>query len=347
VEPEFSVNLMKRHNSRKFKTPSFKWKKKKKQPASAPEPSAPLLTPDNTLDNNDSIDIDPDSNLDFEDKQMELFEKKISLDSLTDQLQQKEQDMTATAVANEADTERMKQDVAFFQDRLRETEEMLNRVKTDNAMLHQRCELAERDRGAMQHGSYMEIEKVRADYQSKIDELAQYPEKLSSAEARYQDAESNAARLQTQLAERNATVQDLNRKIDTFQEQISLLKQKFHAVNEDNIELSNKTQSHERKVMEADLHNKNLMDLVSKKDETVEQHQPSLTEVDSKLSALPLPPTSPPSPPSVSDNNASEEEKKKAESETETESTSSEEEVDWSEMLKSVKRTGTVSVWTT
>ena len=28
-----------------------------------------------------------------------------------------------------------------------------------------------------------------------------------------------------------------------------------------------------RKVMEADLHNKNLMDLVNKKDESVEQHQ--------------------------------------------------------------------------
>ena len=47
-----------------------------------------------------------------------------------------------------------------FQERLRDAEEMLNRYKTDNHMLHQRCELAERDRGAMQHGNFMELEKV-------------------------------------------------------------------------------------------------------------------------------------------------------------------------------------------
>ena len=63
---------MKRNNSRKFKTPSFKWKKKNKKReavpepyAMAPEPSAPELT------------ICDDSNLDFEDKQLELFDKKV------------------------------------------------------------------------------------------------------------------------------------------------------------------------------------------------------------------------------------------------------------------------------
>lgn len=88
--------------------------------------------------------------------------------------------------------------------------------------------------------------QVREDYQTKLNELAHYPEKLSSAEARYQHAEAQSEALQSQLAEKSHTVDELQRKIDAFQSQIGKLKEKVHAVNEDNIELSNKAQSHER-----------------------------------------------------------------------------------------------------
>ena len=84
------------------------------------------------------------------------------------------------------------------------------------------------------------------EYQDKLNELSQYPEKLSSAEARYQHAEAQTEALQMQLAQKNQTVEELQKKIDTFQGQIGKLKEKIHAVNEDNIELSNKAQSHER-----------------------------------------------------------------------------------------------------
>ena len=88
--------------------------------------------------------------------------------------------------------------------------------------------------------------QVRAEYQTKLNELSQYPEKLSSAEARFVHAEAETEVLRSQLTDKNRTVEDLNKKIDTFQGQIAKLKDKFHAVNEDNIELSNKSQSHER-----------------------------------------------------------------------------------------------------
>ena len=88
--------------------------------------------------------------------------------------------------------------------------------------------------------------QVREEYQAKLNELAQYPEKLSSAEARFQHAEAQTEALQSQLAEKNQTVEELQKKIDAFQGQIGKLKEKIHAVNEDNIELSNKSQSHER-----------------------------------------------------------------------------------------------------
>lgn len=43
-----------------------------------------------------------------------------------------------------------------------------------------------------------------------------------------------------------------------------------------------------RKVLEADLHNKNLMDLVSKKDESVESHQVQYwTPLCAMVSAIP------------------------------------------------------------
>jgi len=328
TEPELDANLLKRHNSRKFKTPSFKWKKKtkKKEPGlfdmPAPAPSAPELSVSESPVNQTADDnIEP-----------ELDETKISLDGLNEKLEEKETEITIAAEQKDADVDRLQNDAVFYQERLREAEELLARYKTDNVMLHQRVELAERDRSALQHGTAADIERVRAEYQTKLNELSQYPEKLSSAEARFVHAEAETEVLRSQLTDKNRTVEDLNKKIDTFQGQIAKLKDKFHAVNEDNIELSNKSQSHERKIIEADMHNKNLMDLVSKKDDTIEQHQPSL-DVDAQLANLPPPPASP-----STDNNVSEEEKAAEDSETETGSSSEEEEdVDWSEMLKNAE----------
>lgn len=65
--PQHDVNLLKRHNSRKFKTPSFKWKKKKKNKvpySPVPTPSAPDLTVDGS---ENPVDLTLDDNLDLED----------------------------------------------------------------------------------------------------------------------------------------------------------------------------------------------------------------------------------------------------------------------------------------
>ena len=64
------------------------------------------------------------------------------------------------AASNNAEAERLAQEAEFFKERLREAEELLNRYKTDNMMLHQRVEMAERDRGASEHGNFVELEKV-------------------------------------------------------------------------------------------------------------------------------------------------------------------------------------------
>ena len=76
--------------------------------------------------------------------------------------------------------------------------------------------------------------------------MALYREKLRTAEARGEDAESTTVALKSQLAQKNATIEELNAKIDSFQEQIGRLKEKFSSVSEDNIELANKAQSHEK-----------------------------------------------------------------------------------------------------
>jgi len=333
IEPEHGVNLLRRNNSRKFKTPSFKWKKKKKnrepEPYLAPpSPSAPEMSVTEDL-----ADMTVDDNLEIEPavEEEEEVGYKVSVDSLNNKLQEKEEEINTAAAANDGEAERLAKEAEFFQERLREAEELLSRYKTDNMMLHQRVEMAERDRGAMEHGNYVELEKVRDEYQEKLNELALYPEKLSSAEARYQHAEAQTEALQSQLADKNQTVEELQKKIGTFQGQIGKLKEKIHAVNEDNIELSNKSQSHERKVLEADLHNKNLMDLVSKKDDAVESHQP--LDVDAQIANLPPPPASP-----STDNNLSEKgEVEESGSETGSSDSESEEEVDWSDMLKNAE----------
>ena len=70
------------------------------------------------------------------------------------------------ATSNDAEAERLAKDAEFLRERLREAEELLSRYKTDNMMLHQRVEMAERDRGAMEHGNFLELEKVlRATWQ--------------------------------------------------------------------------------------------------------------------------------------------------------------------------------------
>ena len=66
------------------------------------------------------------------------------------------------AASNDAEAERLAKDAEFFKERLREAEELLSKYKTDNMMLHQRVEMAERDRGAMEHGNFLELEKVRS-----------------------------------------------------------------------------------------------------------------------------------------------------------------------------------------
>lgn len=349
VEPEFGDNLLRRNNSRKFKTPSFKWrrskKKKRLENLSPVSPSAPTMSPDTSLYTNmepaaTGPVIDLDSNLDLEDtleiKQLE--EKKISLDSLSDKLKDKEAVAVAAEETHDTERERLARELENLNRRLADAEDTIQRFQSDNRLLQQRVDISERERSAMQHGNYVELEKVREEYQSKLNDMALYREKLRTAEARGEDAETTSVALKSQLAQKNATIEELNVKIDTFQEQIGRLKEKFSSVSEDNIELANKAQSHEKKVMEADLHNKNLMDLVAQKDDTAEQHQPKAVRVEADA---PLPPPPAAASPSISDNNASEGKGKGRKSGSSSSSSSSvdtsDEEPDWAELLKSAE----------
>ena len=85
--------MLRRNHSRKFKSPSFKWRRSKKKkklenlssPAAEPvSPSAPTLSPDTSLYTNmepvGGPVIDLDSNLDLEDtlEQKHLEEKKVA-----------------------------------------------------------------------------------------------------------------------------------------------------------------------------------------------------------------------------------------------------------------------------
>eukprot|EP00116_Pleurobrachia_bachei_P001466 sb/3461728/ len=213
------------------------------------------------------------------DLQVEEVEPEISLDSLSDKLKDKEAVAAAAEETHDSERERLARELENLNRRLAEAEDTIQRFQSDNRLLQQRVDISERERSAMQHGNYVELEKVREEYQSKLNDMALYREKLRTAEARGEDAESTTAALKSQLAQKNATIEELNAKIDTFQEQIGRLKEKFSSVSEDNIELANKAQSHEKKVMEADLHNKNLMDLVAQKEDTNEQHQLKIEEL--------------------------------------------------------------------
>jgi len=142
-----------------------------------------------------------------------------------------------------------------------------------------RITLTEHANGVALHNSYLETEKTKSAYQSQIAELSLYPERLKTAEARYHESEESRIALQEKLNESNATISSLNGKIDTLSESISGIREKYHVVTEDNIELSAKSQDHERKVLEADEHNKNLINMVTKKDDAIEAQQLRVEEL--------------------------------------------------------------------
>ena len=197
----------------------------------------------------------------------------ITVNSLRDKLKDKDNEVATLISTMGKDKEKQNKETKFYKERAEEVEGVLSRYKTDNTMLQNRCETAEREMSAIQHDSVLQMEKIRNDYQSQINELSILPEKLKTAESKYMDAEESRSMIQEKFEEQNDVVSKLNRKVEALSDQLAKLKQKYQDVNENNMEISNFSQTQERKLFEVEQHNRNLMDLLSKKDQTVEQQQ--------------------------------------------------------------------------
>jgi len=204
---------------------------------------------------------------------------KISLDSLTEKVKLQEEEAASTASANENDVAKLQASLDSYQTLVNEQKAMLDRLQRENTDMMSRITLTEHANGVALHDSYLETEKTKSAYQSQIAELSLYPERLKTAEARYHESEESRIALQEKLNESNATISSLNGKIDTLSESISGIREKYHVVTEDNIELSAKSQDHERKLLEADEHNKNLINMVTKKDDAIEAQQLRVEEL--------------------------------------------------------------------
>ncbi|XP_026052291.1 outer dense fiber protein 2 [Carassius auratus] len=149
-----------------------------------------------------------------------------------------------------------------------------------------RLQVAESESQAVRDEIDQEIQKVRRQLQGRLAELEPLPEALRHAELQLQEAHEKERLQERRNTELGTSLAELRIKAEQQGSLAEMLRHKNMLLQEENKQLQHKVEGLERKLEEANSQNRDLIQVISKREETIHSNQVRLEEKSRECSIL-------------------------------------------------------------
>ncbi|XP_058861439.1 outer dense fiber protein 2-like isoform X1 [Acipenser ruthenus] len=149
-----------------------------------------------------------------------------------------------------------------------------------------KLELAEEEGQQIREELNKEIDLVRRQLQGRMSELEPLPELLKLTELKLQESQEQVQSCDRRAAEQSSALTELRVKVEQQGSLVESVREKNLSLLEENKQLQQRVESLERKLEEANLQNRDLVQVIAKREESIHQNQLRLEEKTRECSAM-------------------------------------------------------------
>lgn len=194
-------------------------------------------------------------------------------DSLTTKLSTRTQEVNTLRLENE----QLKADIGALEERLHEEEQRaankIDKYRREAEDSKNRLYEYEAEAQKMHQESALENEKVKIKMQKRLSELEPLADLLKSSDARLQDSQERILAYERRSNEHAKLISELTQKVETQTDQLERLREKLRMAQDETRSMQAKHEVLERKLADSDQQNRELIGVISKKEESLYQSQ--------------------------------------------------------------------------
>ncbi|KAJ8388745.1 hypothetical protein AAFF_G00129780 [Aldrovandia affinis] len=158
------------------------------------------------------------------------------------------------------------------------------RMEVDEYRL--KLELAEREAQEIRAELDRDVEAMRRQLLGRLEELEPLPELLKRTEQQLQEAEEQLQAHERRSTEQSSTLSEVRLKVEQQGTRMDAVRDKNLLLLEENKHLKHRVESLERKLEETNAQNRDLVQVIAKREETIHSNQLHLEEKSKECSAL-------------------------------------------------------------
>jgi len=208
-------------------------------------------------------------------------------EALTAKLSTRTQEVNTLRLENE----QLKADIAALEERLHEEEQRaaskIDKYRREAEDSKNRLYEYEADTQRKQQENALENEKVKMKMQQRLQELEPLADLLKSTDARLQESQDRMMAYERRSGEHTKLISELTQKVEMQTDQLENLREKLRMAQDETRSAQAKNELLERKLSDGDQQNRELISVISKKEESlyqVQQRQEDLRAENIRLS---------------------------------------------------------------
>ncbi|KAJ8260995.1 hypothetical protein COCON_G00167180 [Conger conger] len=222
-----------------------------------------------------------------------LMDRLHALTSESTALRLENQSLKATQSAveeklslSQSELQQVKGSVKQYESLLESYKSQVQKARADADERRLQLERAGQEAQALRAEGGREVEEVRAELQGRLRELEPLPEALKRAELQLREEQSREREQERRISEQSRAFAELRLKVEQQGAGLEASRVKNVALQEDNKQLQHQVESLERKLSDASAQNRELVQVVSKREDSIHSGQLRLEEKSRECSAL-------------------------------------------------------------
>lgn len=194
-------------------------------------------------------------------------------ETLTAKLSTRTQEVNTLRLENE----QLKADIAALEERLHDEEQRasskIDKYRREAEEMKNRLYEYEADTQRMQQENALENEKVKLKMQQRLQELEPLADLLKTTDVRLQESQERMMAYDRRSSEQTKLISELTQKVEMQTDQLEHLREKVRTAQDETRSVQAKNELLERKLSDSDQQNRELIGVISKKEESLYQSQ--------------------------------------------------------------------------
>lgn len=194
-------------------------------------------------------------------------------ETLTAKLSTRTQEVNTLRLENE----QLKADIAALEERLHDEEQRasskIDKYRREAEEMKNRLYEYEADTQRMQQENALENEKVKLKMQQRLQELEPLADLLKTTDVRLQESQERMMAYDRRSNEQTKLISELTQKVEMQTDQLEHLREKVRTAQDETRSVQAKNELLERKLLDSDQQNRELIGVISKKEESLYQSQ--------------------------------------------------------------------------